>query len=134
MIQEDRNFILSTWLRSYRNSPFTKYIPSQLYFDSHQRVIERLWNKPNAKTIVACLDEDQNVILGYLAYDTAAIHFCYVKETLQGEGIARTLLKHARIDLNEVHHFTHFTKPMETIHVKYRTLRYNPYLLPGENQ
>lgn len=134
MIPDDRNFILATWLRSYRQSPFTKHIPNIIFFDAHQRLIEQFWAKPSSSTLIASLDEDPMVILGYLALDPSAIHFCFVKETLQSNGVARALLKHAHIDLNEVHSFTHFTKPMETAHVKYRTLRYNPYLFPGVTQ
>jgi len=132
MQPDDRNFILATWLRCFRQSPFTKHIPNDIFFDMHQQVIERFWKRPTAKTKIACLEDDENVIMGYLAFENTrpeTLHFCYVKETLQGEGVARELFKQSGIDLNEVHHFTHFTKDMETVSVKYRTLRYSPYFL-----
>lgn len=133
----DRNFIISTWLKCYRrHSSFTKNISNDVYFDWHQKVIKRLFDR-GAVAHIAALKEDPLVILGYLItehYDPIEvynpyIHFAYVKFSFRNAGIMRTLLSAARIDLQQKTEYTHHTYEIEPIVSKHPKLVYNPYFL-----
>lgn len=134
---EDRNFILSSWLRTYRRfSPFTRNISSPIFYEWHEKVIKRLFQR-GAVAHVAALKDDDMVVLGYLVIEgvdqlagiNPIIHFALVKEAFHNAGVMRTLLYAARIDLKEPTEYTHHTYDIEPILGKYPKLRYNPYLL-----
>lgn len=131
---EDKNFIFSTWLKCYRrHSLFTRNISNDVYFDWHQKVINRLFNR-GATATVAALKEDPMVVLGYLVTEEVGdvnpiIHFAYVKFAFQKCGIMRTLLFAARIELKAKTEYTHHTFEIEPIIAKYPNMSFNPYLL-----
>lgn len=90
--EADLPFITSTWIESYIRSPATRRIPKAVFLEGHRRVIDRLLAKYNAW--VACDPGDRDVLYGWslCQYDPAALHYCYVKETRRGQGVARALI------------------------------------------
>ena len=34
---EDKNFILNSWLKSYRRAPWSQYVPNEVYFHGARR-------------------------------------------------------------------------------------------------
>lgn len=134
MEQGDVNFVLSTWLRSYFYS-IRAPILSWRYYAWQEERIRAVWKNPQSSTSMACLKEDPNVILGYLVQEerkdlTPIIHFCYVKKPFRSEGIFKTLLKAASLDLNKKVFFTHLTEDGIKILRKYPELFYAPDLMP----
>lgn len=135
----DRHLILSTWLKVYRrHSSFTRNISNPVFFEWHQRVIKRLFER-GAVANVCALKEDPLIVFGYLVTEhidgceqsgaNPTIHFAYVKYSFQRMGIMRRLITSARIDLTRPTEYTHHTHGIEPIINKYPKLRYNPYLL-----
>lgn len=92
---EDYNFILSTFLRGlyYGDSWFSE-IDKESFMKNYKPVAEYLIDSTKTVTKVACLKEDENVILGYsvLSLDYQSIHWVYVKNIWRNKGIARQLL------------------------------------------
>lgn len=132
MKEADKNFILATWLRTYRvDSPMTRGIPNTAFYKSHQKIIESIWDRKNSKTLTAALKEDEDVIVGYLCFEPGGIptiHFCYIKFPFQGNGIANLLFSAAEINLEEPAEYTHYTKACDTLRIRFPKLQFNPYL------
>ena len=103
---EDKNFILSTFLRGlyYGNSWF-KLIPKDIFMKNYKVLANELVNGKKTIIKVACLKEDPSVILGYsiLSLDQRVISWVFVKSAWRGNGIAKSLLPD---NPNSVSHLT----------------------------
>jgi len=95
MIEEDKNFILATFLRGlyYGDSWFSE-IAKDIFMTNYKPVVEKFLNDPIKYTVkVACLKEDPTVIIGYsiLSADYQGITWVYVKSAWRKRGIAKSL-------------------------------------------
>lgn len=101
---DDKNFILSTWLRGlrYGNSWFLEIEPA-VYFKVYQKVVEMLLANPKVLVRVACLAEDPRAILGYAVYSGKRIDYVFVRKKRRGIGIATSLVP---IDIKVASHLT----------------------------
>lgn len=127
--ETDREFIFASWLKNYKGtSEFAKRIKNDIYFNWHHKIIENIIRRPTTQIMVATLPEEEDVILGYIVYEPAipVIHYCLVKNEWQKLGIAKALLKFAKIESPVF--FTHWTNPMNSL-IHKRTIRliYDPY-------
>lgn len=132
---DDRNFIVSSWMRSFRSgSKWAKDVSAEVYKVQHQRVIMQLL--ANSGSIVACSPDDPNQIFGYAIYQPSAegiaiIHWLYVKEMYRklgiGASIYREVLMAADHDLKMPCAVTHSTHALDWAADKYN-LVHNPYL------
>ena len=121
---EDINFIYATWLRSYRrDSDVGRQARNLVYYKEYNKVIDHLLTSSTIK--VACLDDDEVVILGYAVFDRDNIHYVFVKEAFRRLGIAKRLIESSLI-LPET--CTHSTYIAEVIIEKFK-LTYNPFSL-----
>lgn len=91
----DRNFILKTFLLGiyYGDTWFSK-IPKRIFMDNYKRIAEALFNKYRNNIRIACLPDEQDVILGYsiLNSDSTVLQFVYVKERWRRKGVGRQLV------------------------------------------
>jgi GNAT superfamily N-acetyltransferase len=90
----ERNFIIDTWLKSFKDSHFAGPLPDNMYWKVYSEVLNRLLDKEGVSVLVACSSEDSNVIYGYIAielFDIPVCHYLYVKYIYRGMGIARAL-------------------------------------------
>lgn len=125
----DINFVYSTWLRSYKHdSPLTKYTKRELFFDQHQKILDRLLSKEGMRVSIACDPDDEMIIYGYLVYEPNVIHYIYVKDAFRRRGIATTLLNQLQsLDTFEASHLTYSLLDLWTAgKIK---CEYNAYLL-----
>lgn len=100
--EEDKNFILNSWLKSYRRAPASQYIPNEIYFPAHKALIESLLADPATSVKVLVLDDaDRNFIVGYSVTALAPpvfggevyfVHWVYIKDTFRGLGLTKALL------------------------------------------
>jgi len=84
---EDRNFVISTFLRGlYYGDSWFSLIPKDIFMKNYKAVAEALIAKRTIK--VACLREDPDVIIGYsiLSNDFQTIDWVYVKSSKQPDG------------------------------------------------
>lgn len=89
----DMNFIYSTWLKGlYFSCEYFKKIPSQVFFVDYQRIIDSILENPDVFLHVACLPDDQDVILGYSITTQNIIHWIFVKESWRKLGICKALV------------------------------------------
>jgi GNAT superfamily N-acetyltransferase len=123
----DLNFIYSTWLRSYKHdSPVTKQIKRDLFFKEHQRLIDKIFMRPNINIYMACKDDDEDLVFGYIVYEPKTIHFIYVKESFRKLGIGKRLLG-CLPTLNDVE-ASHLTYSLiELWNAGKLKVNYNPY-------
>ena len=90
---EDVNFILATFLRGlyYGESAFSP-MPKAVFMANYKPVAQALLVRH--KVHVACLKEDQDVILGYsiVSHDSSTVHWVQVKSAWRRKGIAKSLV------------------------------------------
>jgi len=130
-IQEDLAFVYNSWLKQYRNSPFTVGMGNDLYYSQHRRVIDAILNKSDIKVI--CDAEDTNKIYAWACgekFDTPLMHFIYVKRDYRGKGLSKMLL--SEFGWEEGSHVvsTHYLKLKgKDFSIGGTNIIYNPYLI-----
>lgn len=127
--QTDYGYVLQTWSKEYHKQFPFNFIPNSIYVPSQTKLINSIL--ANATTIVACLDDDPNQIVGYLVYefygsDTFIIHWGNIKGIFRRLGIMRDYL--LPIGANRSQVVTHFFSLFKKLKDKY-TLIYDPTYL-----
>jgi hypothetical protein len=114
------------WLRSYYAN-MTGFKPnSRIFFPLHQRQIEKLYKDESIICQVACLPDDEDVILGFAVFgNDYTLHYVGVKETFKNLGVCKELLKSIFKDRAEIT-VSHWTKDIKHIQKLYK-VNYNPY-------
>lgn len=124
----DYALIYNSFLKSYRDSPYTKGIPNTQYFSGHHKLIERAL--PLSIIRVACDSAKPTEIFGYAiaqaTMDGLSLHWVYVKHAFRGFGIAK-MLESELLKESNIKYYTHRVKNMEGL-LKDRDYIYNPYL------
>jgi len=89
----DRGFIFSTWLKGLLyGCPQYKGVDQAAFYENMGSELEDLVAQPYLKITVACLAEDEDVVLGYAVTSQDALHWVFVKKAWRSQGIARSLL------------------------------------------
>ena len=127
--QEDVGFIFNSWLKSFRNSNYARYISNTIYFTEHHKLIEKLITEN--KVIVACNQEDPNQLFGYICAGNVEgffiCHYIYVKHTYRNMGLGKELLNQFNHDPATAGLYTHHTRIADRLAPRYN-LVYHPYL------
>lgn len=122
------SFFYSTTLHSFLfGSPQSRGIRQSIYYAGHGRVLTRLLERKQAKLLIACLKEDEDVIIGYMLSEPEIMHFVYVKRPFRNMGIAKQLWQMS--DLDYACQVSHKTYDMVRLMNKHPKITYNPYLL-----
>jgi hypothetical protein len=127
MKASDFNFIINSWLKTYKYSgPHVRRMLDSEYYPAYGPVVETLINRSDV--YIACLREDPDVIVGYLAIENKQshdiIHFALVKELWQKMGVGKYLLTAA--NPKGLTYFTHWTSPVLSLVNKYNFI-FNPF-------
>lgn len=129
----DHAFILATWLRSFRhNSPMTRRITDAVFFKHHHPIVTDIVAR--STVLVAALEDDPNVILGYLVTERQpgahVLHFAYTKKEFRRMRVFSQLLEESDLPAElagvDVSHPTFDW--LEFLAPKYARTRVNPYL------
>ncbi len=109
MQEDDKNFILSTFLRGlYHGNSWFSLIPKNIFMVHYHKVATALVESPNHEKTIACLKDDPSVILGYAihhqALDKIVLDYTFVKSSWRGIGIAKSIVPEG------VSAITHLTK------------------------
>lgn len=135
--EKDFNFIMSTWLKSYKSSEFAHSIPNEVYYTQHQNLIYNILKHSTNSISILCSPDDDDQIIGYIVYNTEIplIFYTYVKHAFRKYGVGRILFTGVR---------DHYAKELKTddfpvmaTHkcrrwsqaAKKFNLIYNPYML-----
>lgn len=120
----DKNFIMATFLRGvYYGDSWFSLIPKDIFMATYSKVIEALLANPRYKVQVACLKEDEDVIIGYsiLTSDLNAIVWVFVKSAWRHKGIGKALVPKYPIAV------THLSKLGKSLLSKFPNTIFNPF-------
>lgn len=116
--ESDHNFILSSWLQSYRKHARCQFLPeASIYYKGHEALIK----KKLGECHVLYNLEDPDQIMGWGCGVNGVAHYLYVKAPFRRFGLSKIILKHMG-GMNEFSHltqFSHFYARLKPI--------YNPY-------
>lgn len=88
MVEDDRNFIFSSYLRENLENYPTKLTPRSLYWKPQSADLEKILT--TSKAVVACFPEEPAEIAGYALFEDGPIaltlHYIYVKRKKLGVG------------------------------------------------
>lgn len=119
---EDKHFIYASWLRGlYHGATTYSDVKKQVFMENYHKILEFILQRPTTEIKVACLKEDQDVILGYSVLGKDCLHWVFCKKAFRGIGIGRDLVP---AHINTV---THMTKTGTSI-VKKKGWEFNPFL------
>ena len=122
----DLNFILSSWLQSYRIG--MKNISNAVYYDNMRPLAMKVLEC--SSVLIACAPDDEDQILGFVVfrrqYDLAIVSYLYVKQSHRKLGIADHLFQHAAAG-DEVTIATHFLPWLDAAFKK-RSIVFNPFV------
>jgi hypothetical protein len=120
----DANFILATWLRGlYYGCEWFHQVPKHIFMEEYHKILVALLSSPNTTTRMACLRDDQDVIVGYSVTSTGdtALHWIFVKTGWRKLCVAKRLVP------NSITSVSHLTKVGLDILRKYPDLVFNPF-------
>ena len=131
-LPEDISFIYSSWLKSFRyGATANKLVRTDIFFTNYREVLDSILAR--SLTLVACLPDSPEVILGYMVYEEDIIHYCFIKHSFRRLGIASRLLEQTGLKDSEfkvTHRTNELSKILDSlILVKGLKLEYNPFLL-----
>lgn len=91
---QDEDYILDSFLKSYRHSIDVQSVPNHIYFHSARKLFSRIYMQ--AEFRVACHKDDESDIFGWLAYtpistDFTAVWWMNTKINFRRFGIAKLL-------------------------------------------
>lgn len=124
MERGDRSFILATFLRGlyYGNSLF-RLIPSKIFYPRYHDIVERLIDSPNSITMVACLKDAPEVVLGYsIVTNSTRLDWVFVKRPWRKIGIAKLLVP------DTIQSVSHITEAGKSILAKHKNVVFDPFL------
>jgi hypothetical protein len=117
----DKPFIYKTWLRGlYYGCPFFNDIPSRIFYQSYQQILDEMFASGEVQVRVACLKDDSDVILGYCAHAPQTLHWVYVKKPWRKIGVAKLLVDFP------IKTVTHQTTATRGLILKYH-FKFNPF-------
>lgn len=120
--KEDLNLIYSTWLKGlYYGNDWFREIDKDIYFKYYQKVLNKILENETINITIACLKDQQDVVLGYSVSEALVLHWIFVKEPWRGIGLARDLLPSTILTV------THLTKVGRSI--KPKDILFNPFLI-----
>ena len=127
----DEEFIHSTWITNLHSAKPYSFTPWNIFCTNQNDIIDNL--QPISNTLIYCIAEDPNLILGYLCYshlqDNLIVHFGYVKEKFRNNKIMSELLYNADHNYkNKLITLTHATKMYVSLSKKFTTT-FDPYII-----
>ena len=86
---EERAFVLSSWLKSYRNAPHMRLVDNDTYYAKQAANIIAMLDC--SQCLVAADPEEDTVLWGFIVVEYDYCHYAYVKHLMRHHGIARSL-------------------------------------------
>lgn len=138
MVPEDIAYIKSTFLKSFRNSPFTNHIPNKAYFSFYSPLFDSLLSGGSSSSsssvvVLAVSPEDTNHIYAWAVWEVLGsvpvLHYTYTKLAYRKFGIASSLLRGTGFNLDLPFFYTHYSRDAEQLRRKYPHAVHNPFIL-----
>jgi len=123
----DLNFIFATFSNAMKtDSDLGRSCRSSVFFPNFQKIIDNLLS--NAKILIACSPEEENVIVSYLIYDPNRLYFAFTRPSCRKQGLARELIHSAFPHAKQLF-FTLNTNDAKKISRIHPELIYDPFVL-----
>lgn len=123
----DLSFIQATFSKCIKNeSNLGRSCSPKIFFREFNQVVDNLLSK--SEVAIACSQENEDVILGYMIYESDTIHFVFVKSAFRQMGIAKELVEHAFNDKEKIY-CSFSTNDSKRIKDRYPNLIFNPFSL-----
>ncbi len=124
-LPSDIPFIYATWLKGlYYGNDWFREIDQETYFNKYHQVIEAILFHPHTEIFIACLKDDEEVVLGYSVYSNkgkdAVLHWVFIKSAWRKLGLAKSM-----VPLNTIE-CTHLTKIGKAL--KPEGWKFNPFI------
>lgn len=122
-LDDYKSMIHSDFKKSLRyGNDWFKKIDSDSYFAAYKTLIHRLLDKEHVQVMLAVLDDDPDVCLGWSISEPGILHYVFVKKDFQRMGIGKALLP------DSFHIVTHLTKIGQSIREKkFKKVIFNPF-------
>jgi hypothetical protein len=121
----DLNFITSTFAKSIKSdSSLGRSCLSTVFFSEFPKVIDHILSKSNI--LIACDNDQEDAILGYIIHEPNIIHYAYVKSALRNLGIFKRMINIVIEDKKNMY-FSFNTKSSKAISNKLPQLIFNPF-------
>lgn len=128
--ESDKNFILSTMLKGLyfgsidkenpSNTLLFGMVPQSIFFDKYKLVAKALVDS-GVTMKIACLPEDEDVILGYALYSDTTLFWVFVKDRWRSRGIATSLVP------KTVRYIAHLNILGKSLRHKLPNAEFNPF-------
>lgn len=89
---DDLSFILSSWCRSYSESPNAAWVPRRVFMRVYHDYIERLLSLGQLDVQLAVDPDNDEQIYGWSALSSGVVHYVYVKQLYRTLGVANELI------------------------------------------
>lgn len=96
----DAPLLVNSWLKSF-NEQLRSFDRRSGYWQAHKALIANLLEQPSARVYVACREDDDDKIVGYVVGEVGhdcIIHFVYVKKAFRRAGVGDGLISRLRSD------------------------------------
>lgn len=93
---DDMGLILDAWRRSYEDSPAVKGADREHYRIEMTRAIRRLCDR--AEVRVACNPDDEDHVVGFVAFTGREFHYGYVKQDFRSDTSIGAMLGDTKLD------------------------------------
>jgi GNAT superfamily N-acetyltransferase len=132
MEEKDKNFLMSSWLRSFKGSYYAGPIQNDMYWKVYQNVLERILRRKDVIVSIACNPKNPGQIFGYLVLEETermpTVHWIYVKQAFRGFGIAKTLLEQLGVAKDTEFYYTFKVKITPSLLASWKG-RFNPNIV-----
>jgi len=129
----DQAFIMSTWLKNFKDSSSVRAVPAPIYMEYQRKRIERILARRDTKIHVASSYDCPEFFYGYIVIGKPnVIHYMYVKQACRKVKIAERLME--KLIWSEPIFYTHKSPDFNVERLlkenpKYSHFIYCPYLL-----
>ena len=87
----DRDFVQTTWMTAYKAGRTGRWRNTSLrrWWEGHAALVASVFDR--SSVMIACLPNEPDVTLGWMATEGPCLHFVYVRPNLRRSGIATAL-------------------------------------------
>lgn len=130
---EDLHLVRNSFLRTFRRSPVTRLIGTDVYDSVYLPVINEFIGSPDINLCLAVNPEDHDRIFSWCAFQKLGgvqiLHYAYTKSPFRGFSLPKKTLEHFGFNLEEPFFYTLLSADALKLRKKYPHAVYNPYLL-----
>lgn len=131
-IEEDESFIYSSQIKNLYDSYPHSNCKWGLFNDNQSLLIKKLFTISN--TIIACLPDEPDIIIGYLMYNNLdhnlIVHYEYVKQAYRGNGVGNDLLTKASAFYREhLIVYSQINNMYPILKKKHQNITYDPFII-----